>query len=98
DPVQYPQHGGLPEAPRGCSSMVELQLPKLITRVRFPSPARSAKAQVEGTTPDPGLILVSTPYEPAVRATSPSAPAPRPPVSSLRMLPTGRTPTPQPAR
>ncbi len=23
----------------GCSSMVELQLPKLITRVRFPSPA-----------------------------------------------------------
>ena len=24
---------------RGCSSMVEHQLPKLITRVRFPSPA-----------------------------------------------------------
>jgi hypothetical protein len=24
---------------RGCSSMVELQLPKLVTRVRFPSPA-----------------------------------------------------------
>ena len=24
---------------RGCSSMVELQLPKLITWVRFPSPA-----------------------------------------------------------
>jgi len=24
---------------RGCSSMVELKLPKLITRVRFPSPA-----------------------------------------------------------
>ncbi len=26
-------------APRGCSSMVERQLPKLHTRVRFPSPA-----------------------------------------------------------
>jgi hypothetical protein len=25
--------------PRGCSSMVELQLPKLLTWVRFPSPA-----------------------------------------------------------
>jgi hypothetical protein len=25
--------------PRGCSSMVEQQLPKLNTRVRFPSPA-----------------------------------------------------------
>src|SRR5580692_2351025 len=25
--------------PRGCSSMVERQLPKLIVRVRFPSPA-----------------------------------------------------------
>lgn len=24
---------------RGCSSMVELQLPKLVARVRFPSPA-----------------------------------------------------------
>src|SRR5689334_428734 len=27
----------------GCSSMVECQLPKLDTRVRFPSPALSAK-------------------------------------------------------
>jgi hypothetical protein len=27
------------KAPRGCSSMVERQLPKLHTRVRFPSPA-----------------------------------------------------------
>src|SRR5262245_18615291 len=28
------------KVPRGCSSMVERQLPKLHTRVRFPSPAR----------------------------------------------------------
>ena len=28
-----------PDAARGCSSMVELQLPKLIARVRFPSSA-----------------------------------------------------------
>jgi hypothetical protein len=32
---------------RGCSSMVERQLPKLIVRVRFPSPAPSKKAQVK---------------------------------------------------
>ncbi len=31
-----PQSGG---APGGCSSMVEQKLPKLKTRVRFPSPA-----------------------------------------------------------
>ena len=29
--------------PRGCSSMVERQLPKLIVRVRFPSPAPYAE-------------------------------------------------------
>src|SRR6266478_6571180 len=32
-----PRHGGV--GVRGCSSMVERQLPKLIVRVRFPSPA-----------------------------------------------------------
>ena len=36
--------GRTPSAPRGCSSMVELQLPKLIARVRFPSPAQPARA------------------------------------------------------
>src|SRR3954468_22774120 len=30
-------------ADRGCSSMAERQLPKLHTRVRFPSPAPSAR-------------------------------------------------------
>ena len=35
-------------AARGCSSMVEPQSSKLITRVRFSSPAPSAKAQVRG--------------------------------------------------
>jgi hypothetical protein len=30
---------GITEALRGCSSMVEQQLPKLNTGVRFPSPA-----------------------------------------------------------
>jgi hypothetical protein len=33
---------------RGCSSMVERQLPKLIVRVRFPSPAPEAPAQLRG--------------------------------------------------
>src|SRR6516165_5367113 len=34
-------------APRGCSSMAERQLPKLIVRVRFPSPAPEI-SQVSG--------------------------------------------------
>src|SRR5436853_7657451 len=32
---------------RGCNSMVEWQLPKLHTRVRFPSPALSSSSNVE---------------------------------------------------
>src|SRR5205823_5647470 len=32
--------------PRGCSSMVERQLPKLIVRVRFPSPAPGKNTQL----------------------------------------------------
>ncbi len=35
-----------PVGPRGCSSMVERQLPKLIVGVRFSSPAQSVEAQV----------------------------------------------------
>lgn len=31
--------------PRGCSSMVELQLPKLTVRVRFPSPAPTFRSR-----------------------------------------------------
>src|SRR5690606_41375044 len=42
--------------PSGCSSMVELQLPKLITRVRFPSSApkheRDRKSVGEGKRSD----------------------------------------------
>src|SRR6266536_509110 len=34
-------HNSLQFAARGCSSMVEQKLPKLTTRVRFPSPAPS---------------------------------------------------------
>ena len=35
--------------PRGCSSMVERQLPKLIVRVRFPSPAPRYKRRSENS-------------------------------------------------
>src|SRR5882724_3882263 len=35
------------EGPRGCSSMVERQLPKLIVRVRFPSPAPTQRSRSE---------------------------------------------------
>ena len=37
--VKPPRGGTLPFAPRGCSSMVELQPSKLAMRVRFPPPA-----------------------------------------------------------
>jgi hypothetical protein len=47
---------------RGRSSMVEPQSSKLITRVRFSSPAPRAKAQVRGGFPDLGVRL-STPLE-----------------------------------
>src|SRR6516164_3975156 len=51
-PVRYlGEHsaGRLPAnsaGPRGCSSMVERQLPKLIVRVRFPSPALQASTSL----------------------------------------------------
>ena len=37
--------GQAPGLPCGCSSMVERQLPKLIVRVRFPSPALDGKEE-----------------------------------------------------
>src|SRR6185369_11823735 len=40
--------------PRGCSSMVERQLPKLIVRVRFPSPAPGENAQLAHRFPNAG--------------------------------------------
>src|ERR1700722_2489824 len=40
---------------RGCSSMVERQLPKLIVRVRFSSPAPRVPAQVRAGMPSPWL-------------------------------------------
>src|SRR5690606_29389496 len=43
-----------PASARGCSSMVELQLPKLTARVRFPSPAPSRRPRPGGASPDLG--------------------------------------------
>ena len=48
-------------APRGCSSMVEQKLPKLTTRVRFPSPAPALIRRLEigcgqAATPRPGPL------------------------------------------
>src|SRR5580700_6924511 len=40
---------------RGCSSMVERQLPKLIVRVRFSSPAPRVQAQLRAVAPSPWL-------------------------------------------
>src|SRR5260370_5733525 len=47
----------------GCSSMAERQLPKLIVRVRFSSPALIVKAQARTGIPNlalivPGLLLL----------------------------------------
>src|ERR1700704_6779097 len=58
--------------PRGCSSMVERQLPKLHTRVRFPSPAPARKPALArrhhwrrqtGSCPDIGMNLADPPRQ-----------------------------------
>src|SRR5690606_31652203 len=63
-----------PASARGCSSMVELQLPKLTARVRFPSPALITKAQASGAPLALGLLCVSA----TVPATCPIARTRRP--------------------
>src|SRR3954451_20517963 len=39
---------------RGCSSMAELQLPKLVARVRFPSPAPTSDRPAQALLASPG--------------------------------------------
>ncbi len=52
--IRYSIHSmGGPQPPSGCSSMVELQLPKLTARVRFRHPL-TTKAQVRDMIPDTG--------------------------------------------
>ena len=46
-------------AARGRSSMVERQLPKLHTRVRFPSPAPAFESSAFGRRADPGTATVA---------------------------------------
>jgi hypothetical protein len=76
--------------PRGCSSMVEPQLPKLVTGVRFPSPAPGG---LRDKTPEPwemiawrksaGRTAVHAPTEPSYRSEPPPLEPPRGPNSGV---------------
>src|SRR5699024_7814491 len=62
--------------PRGCSSMVEHQLPKLITRVRFPSPAPFDSLTAGTVTAGSGPGRPAAPAAPRQPLTTPRRSAP----------------------